>query len=78
MNELTYADRLTLAIDSVVVTRLVTIFESIEEMNRAEDVPFYNSLGETLSFMMSDEDLDTLATRTVSPEWLATVAAHVD
>lgn len=70
----TFTQRLTKGVDSIVTMRLTTLLFAIEERNNPVDVPFYNSLSETLSFMLSEEDLEALATREMSTEWLETAA----
>jgi|TARA_R110000764_G_scaffold164451_1_gene251521 hypothetical protein len=73
-NEPDYAIKMMQHIDTAVTMRLITVLEDIEGANDIANLPFYDSLNETLSFMMSAPELELLSTRDISKEWLETVA----
>jgi hypothetical protein len=73
-----YAAQMILQLDTVVTLRLITVLEDIEAANDPVNIPFYDSLNESLSSMLTPEELERLTTREISPDWLVTVASQVE
>jgi DNA polymerase III psi subunit len=70
-----YAAQMMQQLDTTVTLRLITVLEDIEAANDPVNIPFYDSLNESLSYMLTPEELERLTTREISTDWLATVAA---
>jgi len=73
-----YAAQMMMQLDTTVTLRLITVLEDIEAANDPAHIPFYDSLSETLSFMLKPEEMERLATRDISTDWLETVANQVE
>jgi len=73
-----YAAQMMMQLDTTVTLRLITVLEDIEATLDAKHIPFYDSLNETLSYMLKDEELERLTTREISKEWLVLVASQVE
>jgi hypothetical protein len=69
-----YAAKMMQQQDTTVTLSLLTVLEDIEAANDPANIPFYVSLNESLSSMLTPEELERLATREISTEWLTTVA----
>ena len=77
-NNPNYAAQMMMKLDTTVTLRLITVLEDIEAANDPDNIPFYDSLSETLSFMLKPEEMEKVATRDISTDWLATVASQVE
>ena len=77
-NKPNYAAQMMMQLDTTVTLRLITVLEDIEAANDPAHIPFYDSLSETLSFMLKPEEMERLATRDISTDWLETVANQVE
>ena len=77
-NNPNYAAQMMMQLDTTVTLRLITVLEDIEAANDPANIPFYDSLSETLSFMLKPEEMEKVATRDISTDWLATVANQVE
>jgi len=73
-----YAAQMMYSLDTAVTLRLVTVLEDIERANDATNIPFYDSLNETLSYMLTPQELEKMSTRDISTEWLTTVTAATE
>jgi len=73
-----YAAQMMMQLDTTVTLRLITVLEDIEAANDPAHISFYDSLNETLSFMLKPEELERLSTRDINPAWLTTVANQVE
>jgi hypothetical protein len=73
-----YAAQMMQQLDTTVTLRLITVLEDIEAANDPANIPFYDSLNESLSYMLTPEELERLTTREISSDWLVTVASQVE
>jgi hypothetical protein len=69
-----YAAQMIQQLDTTVTLRLITVLEDIEAANDPVNIPFYDSLNESLSYMLTPEELERLTTREISSDWLELVS----
>ena len=69
-----YAVEMMQHLDTTVTLRLVTVLQDIEAANDAAHIPFYDSINQTLSYMLTPDELEGMANRDISLDWLTTVA----
>jgi len=69
-----YAAEMMQHLDTTVTLRLVTVLQDIEAANDAAHIPFYDSINQTLSFMLTPGELEGLSIRDIPVSWLTTVS----
>ena len=75
MPETNTAEALVRQVDNVLLLRILIEMEGIEEAGEVGDIPKYDCLSETFSYLASPSTLELMSTRDIPQRWLDIVAA---